>query len=153
MSRTERYPSRREFLAAGGAAALLAWPHASQAADQSAIEAANIKVVTDFCNLWPSRDVTKLAPFFTDSAVYRVSETSPPNVGRDAIVARITPMFDGADVVELRISQSRAIGPIVINERVDTFEGPTKHWRFHLTGVFFLKDGKIQEWTDYLIRS
>ena len=144
---------RRQFLGAGGTvAASLAMARTVPAADLPAVEAANIRIVTDFCSLWPSRDVTKLAPFFTDTVVYRVSETSPPSIGREAVLARIAPMFNGADVVELAITESRAIGPLVINERIDTFEGQAKHWRFHLAGLFFLKDGRIQEWTDYLIR-
>ncbi len=145
-------PSRRQFLSAGGAAgALLASGGVSQAADTAAIEAKAIQVVTDFCNLIAARDMTKLASLVTDTVVYRLKEDAPPIVGRDAVVARIKTFFDGTDVVEIRILKSQAIGPVVINERVDIFEGPKKHWRFHLTGMFFVKDGKIQEWTDYVI--
>jgi limonene-1,2-epoxide hydrolase len=153
MLRLASHPSRRQFLTAGGvAAALAAWPRASDAAGLTDNEAANIRLVTEFCAAWPSRDVTKLSPFFTDTAVYRVSETSPPNVGRDAVLARIKPMLDNADTVELKITNSLALGPLVLNDRIDRFEGPKRHWRFHVAGMFFLKDGRIQEWTDYLIR-
>jgi limonene-1,2-epoxide hydrolase len=145
-------PSRRQFLSVGVAAgAALAWPGVSQAADLPATEARNIQVVTDFCNLIQSRDMTKLASLVTDTVVYRLKEDAQPIVGRDAVVARIKTFFDGTDVVEIRILKSQAIGPVVINERIDIFEGPKKHWRFHLTGMFFVKDGKIQEWTDYVI--
>jgi len=145
-------PSRRQFLSAGFAAGtLLAWSGVSQAADLPATEARNIQVVTDFCNLIQSRDMTKLASLVTDTVVYRLKEDAQPIVGRDAVLARIKTFFDGTDVVEIRILKSQAIGPVVINERVDIFEGPKKHWRFHLTGMFFVKDGRIQEWTDYVI--
>ena len=145
-------PSRRQFLSAGCAAgAFLASSGVSQAANPPAVEAKNIQVVTDFCNLLPSGDMTKLASFFTDTVVYRLKEDAPPIVGRDAVLARIRRFFDGTDVVEVKILKSQAIGPVVINERIDIFEGPKKHWRFHLTGMFFVKDGKIQEWTDYVI--
>lgn len=150
--RRPQLPSRRQFLGAGCAAsAFLASSGVSQAADLPAAEAKNIQVVTDFCNLIAARDMTKLASLVTDTVVYRLKEDAPPIVGRDAVLARIKTFFDGADVVELRILKSQAIGPVVINERIDIFEGPKKHWRFHLTGMFFVKDGRIQEWTDYVI--
>ena len=152
MFRPELRPSRRQFLSVASAAgAFLASPDASHAADLPAIEARNIQVVTDFCNTIAARDMTTLASLVTDTVVYRLKEDARPITGRDAVLARIRTFFDGADVVELRILKSQAIGPVVINERIDIFEGPKKHWRFHLTGMFFVKDGKIQEWTDYVI--
>jgi limonene-1,2-epoxide hydrolase len=144
---------RRQLLSlAGGAAALLGRASATGAQDVSAGEAANIRFVTDFCNAWPSRDMATISAFLHDDIVYRVSETSPPLVGREAVVARLKTFFDGADTVQFKVSRTYCVGPVVINERVDTFEGPSKHWRFHLTGMFFLKNGRIREWTDYLIR-
>jgi limonene-1,2-epoxide hydrolase len=141
---------RRELLGiAGGVAALLA---CTSSADAQSDDAANIRIVTDFCNAFTARDPTKVSPFLDDAIVYRVSETSAPITGRDAVLARIKTFFDGVDSVEFRISRSYCIGPIVINERVDTFEGPNKHWRFHLTGMFYVKDRRIKEWTDFLIR-
>ncbi len=145
--------SRRRFLQmAGAAGAAFAWPRGSDAADQRAVEQGNMRIVTDFCNAWPARDTSKLAPFFADTVVYRVSETSPPITGRDAVLARVSTFFDGADTIEFKILEARAMGPLVFTERIDTFEGPKRHWRFHLAGMFFLKDGRVQEWTDYLIR-
>ena len=108
-------PSRRQFLSAGCAAgAFLASSGVSQAANPPAVEAKNIQVVTDFCNLLPSGDMTKLASFFTDTVVYRLKEDAPPIVGRDAVLARIRRFFDGTDVVEVKILKSQAIGPVVM---------------------------------------
>jgi limonene-1,2-epoxide hydrolase len=46
-----------------------------------------------------------------------------------------------------------AAGPIVINHRIDHFTSKTKPLLFEGVGVFFVKDGKIKEWTDYTIRA
>ncbi len=45
-----------------------------------------------------------------------------------------------------------ARGPMVINERIDSFTRPDQSPAYHLVGVFFIKEGKIAEWTDYGIR-
>ena len=45
------------------------------------------------------------------------------------------------------------LAPIVINHRLDTFTSKTSPLLFEGVGVFFLKDGKIAEWTDYTIRA
>ena len=141
---------RRHFFSiAGGAAALFVRPSAVAAEGD---DDENIRIVTDFCKAFSARDVTKVSPFVSETIVYRVSETSAPITGRDAVLARIKTFFDGVDTVDFKISRSYSIGPIVINERVDTFDGPNRHRRFHLTGMFYVKDRKIQEWTDYLIR-
>ena len=50
-------------------------------------------------------------------------------------------------VVEFKVVRSVAVGSIVLNERFDRFN-PER--TLHLAGVFFLKDGKILEWTDFL---
>jgi limonene-1,2-epoxide hydrolase len=39
-----------------------------------------------------------------------------------------------------------------MNERTDRFVRPDRTNTFHVVGVFFVRDGKIAEWTDYIIR-
>jgi limonene-1,2-epoxide hydrolase len=53
-------------------------------------------------------------------------------------------------VQEFKVLDTFAKGPMVFNERIDSFaSGALKSW--HGVGVFFLKDGKIVEWYDYTI--
>ncbi len=44
-----------------------------------------------------------------------------------------------------------AKGPMVINHRIDHFSSSTRPLTWEGVGVFFLKDGKIKEWSDYSI--
>ena len=44
-----------------------------------------------------------------------------------------------------------AAGPIVINHRVDRFM-TSRPLTWEGVGVFFVKDGKIKEWSDYTIK-
>lgn len=138
---------RRMFLAAGAGLSLTLVPRESTAAP-SAAEQANIKIVNEFCAAWPSHDLNKILGFFADTGAYRMTETTEPAKGKDAIAARIKTII--AAVVRFDVLETFARGPMVINERIDYFSsGPLKSWRG--VGVFFLKDGKIVEWYDYTI--
>src|SRR5262245_15862387 len=141
--------NRRGFLAAGaGIAGLAAFARPANAAEMTADEKANVKIVNDFCAAWPSHDLAKVMAFFPDNGAYRMTETMEPAKGRDAVTARVKSIIDR--VVKFDVLDTWARGPMVINERIDSFAGgPLKAW--HGVGVFLLKDGKIVEWYDYTI--
>ena len=140
---------RRRFLAgASGLAAVAAFTRPAEAAEMTADEKANAKVVNDFCAAWPSHDLAKVMAFFADNGAYRMTETMEPAKGRDAVTARVKSIIDRVEKFEVLDTFAR--GPMVINERIDRFTGgPLKAW--HGVGVFFVKDGKIVEWYDYTI--
>ena len=69
-------------------------------------------------------------------------------VGRQAVAGKIAELLKV--VVKFEVHDSWARGPMVINERTDSFTGGRlKSW--HGVGVFLLKEGKIVEWYDYTI--
>jgi limonene-1,2-epoxide hydrolase len=142
--------SRASFVATGLAAALTL-PRCAAAAEPTPEEKANLALVTAFCTSFADRDMTKIASFLTDNCVYRVTETAPALTGKDAI-ERIRTYVDRATKIEFKILESWAKGSIVVNERIDSFVAPDRTNAFHLTGVFFVKGGKIAEWTDYSFR-
>jgi len=151
MDRFDVKTARRTFLAVGGlgAAAVLGLGSRVEAGQSTDTERANVKVVTDFCGAFATHDIEKIGSFLADNAVWRPdngsSATGASAVGRDAVIARIKRFLDR--VVEFRVVQTFATGSIVLNERFDRF---TPERTLHLSGVFFLKDGKIVEWTDFL---
>ena len=151
MTRDERKIGRRGFLgAAAGLAGAVSLASPADAADMTADERANVKIVNDFCAAWPSHDLAKVMAFFADNGAYRMTETMEPAKGRDAVTARVKSIIDR--VVEFKVLDTFARGPMVINERIDSFSsGQLKAW--HGVGVFFVKDGKIVEWYDYTIAS
>jgi limonene-1,2-epoxide hydrolase len=148
---------RRTFLTSatvsGGAAfaALSGLSQRASAADWNDAERASVKVVTDFCTAWSTRDMNKVLPFLSDDCVYRMSETTPPASGHDGVVQRLKTWVDTASLVEFRILDTMAAGPIVINHRIDRFL-TAQPLTWEGVGVFFVKDGKIKEWSDYTIR-
>ncbi|HUR35355.1 MAG TPA: limonene-1,2-epoxide hydrolase family protein [Vicinamibacterales bacterium] len=142
---------RRGFLAAGlGAAAAVAAAPSLQAAEPTALEQANIRIVTDFCAAWPSHDLDRIVAFFADTGSYRMTEAMEPSRGRDALIARLKMIIN--NVTQFEILDTWARGPMVINERIDRFtDFSLKSW--HGVGVFLIKEGKIVEWYDYTIGS
>lgn len=143
---------RREMItgAAGlGLAALaLAGAGRAEAAPMTDAEKANVKLVNAFCAAASGKDADKVMAFFGDNPVYRQTELTPPAVGREAVLQKVTGMVKV--VTKFEVLDSWARGPMVINERNDYFDSPRlKKW--HGVGVFMLKDGKIVEWQDFTI--
>ena len=151
MTERKTNVDRRGFLAAGaGLTAVAALARTAEAAEITADERANVKIVNDFCAAWPSHDLARVMTFFPDNGAYRMTETMEPAKGKEAVTARVKSIIDR--VVKFEVLDTWARGPMVINERIDSFSGgPLKAW--HGVGVFFLKDGKIVEWYDYTIAS
>jgi len=144
--------TRANFLTVGGlAAAALTLPIRTAAAEPSPAEKANLDLVTAFCASFAGRDMSRISSFLSDACVYRVTEATPPVTG-PAALARIRTYVERSTKIEFKILESWVKGPIVVNERVDSFVAPDRTNSYHLTGVFFVKDGKIAEWTDYVIR-
>jgi limonene-1,2-epoxide hydrolase len=147
---SEASVTRRKILATAvtGIAATLALPALANAAEWSSNESANAQIVNEFCNAWTSHDFDKLISFLAANIAYRVDETHEPIKGREAVSAAIKGFLSG--VKEFKVLHTLAMGPMVFTERIDSFVGgPFKSW--HGVGVFFLKEGKIVEWSDYTI--
>src|SRR5215471_20237117 len=144
---------RRQFLASAGlgVAALLGAPGGAEAADLTPGEQANLKLVADFCASWSARDMTRVLPFLADDCVYRMTETTPPANGHDGVVQRLKQSLDDSSLVEFKILDAKAAGPIVITHRIDRFL-TKRPLTWEGVGVFFVKDGKIKEWSDYTMR-
>jgi limonene-1,2-epoxide hydrolase len=161
-TKTSTTLQRRELLALAGsglgalAVAALA-PGRTSAAELTGsalhgLEQANMHTVRDFCASWSTLDASRVEAFFADDAVYRVIETAKPTVGRDAIAKLIGTFLQRAQKVHFDIHRMYAAGPIVLNERHDHFAPKQGAERvFHVAGVFFVKNGKIAEWTDYTV--
>lgn len=149
VSPSSRLTRRSAFHTVGlGLAAMACISGPAAASELTAAEKANIQVVNDFCAAWPSHDLDKIMSFFGENCAYRMTEAQEAIKGRQAVYERIKSFLDAVQGFE--VIENFAKGPMVMNERHDHFKGgPLKMW--HGVGVFFLKDGKIVEWSDYTI--
>ena len=153
--------SRRAFGA--GSLAAIALGFARAGAAQSAplfgkqvlaeVEKANIALVDEFCAAFARRDTGKAVSLLSDNCSYRTSQTRPPLVGKASVASTITRFIDlGA---EFKVIRSLALGPLVLNERDDivVMEAGAPARSFHIAaGFFFIENGRISEWTDYVVR-
>jgi limonene-1,2-epoxide hydrolase len=139
MQASKASVTRRTFFSASGlgAIAALRGPSLSAAQAQALIgvsvspdvEKANVRVVDEFCAAFARGDLAK--------------------------ATSLNYMDRGTD---FRVLKTVVLGPLVLNERDDIFPkglsdsntGPTTIRV--AAGLFFVEDGKIVEWTDYVIR-
>lgn len=146
---------RRAFLTAAGvgAASAFGWARLAVAAELTAAEKANVKIVNDMCAAWAAPlDFDRIGRYLAEDCVFRGSETSPPVKGRQAILDSLKKPLGAAQKAELQVVQTFAKGPIVFNERFDRFTLGERTIDWHGVGVFYVKDGKIAEWSDFTIR-
>jgi limonene-1,2-epoxide hydrolase len=143
------------FLAAAGLGTMAAFSARPLAADTalSAAEQANVKLVQTFCAAWSTRDLQRVLPLMADDCVYRMTETTPPALGHQGVTDRLGTWMQTSDRIEFRILETFAAGPIVMTHRIDRFVSTTRPLTWEGVGVFFVKDSKIKEWSDYTIRS
>jgi limonene-1,2-epoxide hydrolase len=107
------------------------------------------KIVTDFCNAWPRKNVDELLAFFTDDAVYHNIPLEPAK-GKDAIRSVINTFLPMARSLQFKVLHSASNGNVVFNERVDIFDlGNGKTISLPVAGVFEVTGSKISVWRDY----
>jgi limonene-1,2-epoxide hydrolase len=144
------FAGRRAFLFASlAAAATSVVPSAAGAAQAGDTNESAVRIVTDFCAAVSKLDPAAMRPFFANDIVYRVTETTPPVVGVEKVLETYTKL--NATSIEFKVLETLALGPIVINRRIDRFVSP-RSFTWEGVGVFFVKDGKIKEWSDYTTR-
>ena len=142
---------RRAFLLASLAAgATSVVPSFAEAAQAGNAEDTAVRIVTDFCAAVSKLDPAAMRPFFADDIVYRMTETTPPIVGVEKVLETYTKL--NATSIQFKVLETQVLGAIVINRRVDRFVSP-RSFTWEGVGVFFVKDGKIKEWSDYTIRN
>lgn len=141
---------RRSFLLAALAAGAVNLAPRVAGAAQGGEAADAVRVVTDFCASVSKLDPAAMRPFLADDVVYRMTETTPPIAGADGVLEAYRKL--NASSIEFMVLETLTAGPIVINRRVDRFVS-ARPFTWHGVGVFFVKEGKIKEWSDYTIRT
>ena len=107
------------------------------------------KVVTEFCNAWPRKNLDEILGFFTDDAVYHNIPMDPAR-GKAAIRTVINTFLPMAQSLHFKVLHSASAGNIVFNERIDVFDlGNGKTISLPVAGVFEVTGNKIAAWRDY----
>jgi len=160
MKRSKHSPSRRTFAASGLTAlatlglSRLSFAQGAALTGKSVspeVAKANVAVVNDFCAAFARKDLSKAVSLLADNCAYRPTQTRPVVVGKEKVAETIKRFLERG--AEFKVLKTVVLGPLVVNERDDIIvmnDGPTR--TFHVAaGLFFIENGKIAEWTDYLI--
>ncbi len=143
---------RRTFLANAGAAGFASLFPVVLGAETTQAEQANVRLVADFCAAWSTRDLRRILPLLAEDCVYRMTETTPAATGHAGVTERLGSWLQTSTEVEFRILETLAMGPMVMNHRIDRFVASPRPLTWEGVGVFFVKDARIKEWSDYTIR-
>jgi limonene-1,2-epoxide hydrolase len=114
-------------------------------------EAANEALVNAFCADWAKQDAELLAGYFAEPFEYLVWEGGPVITTKADFVKQMGPFLKNLKAVDWEILRSHAMGPMVINERIDHFHAhdPKFDNHPHIAGMFIVRDAKIAIWRDY----
>ena len=145
--------TRRSFLTAGsvGTMVAVAMPYEVGAVQPTPEEEGNIAVVNAFCAAFVVPfDWERVAASLRSDCKYRASQNIPMVEGPDAIVGLLQSFAGNATSAEFEITDTWARGPVVVNDRMDRFVLPNRTLEIPVVGVFYLVDGQIAEWTDFV---
>ncbi len=118
-------------------------------------ELKNIALVQQICAIWEAPDYTAEAmiSFFTEDCAVRLMHTLPFAHGPAAVVEQARLLMPlGTERMKVRHLATHFTGPMVVAHRIDTLIIPGKpdsDWE--MLGVFLIEDGKVKEWTDYML--
>src|SRR6187549_2829605 len=144
--------NRRMFMATGGVSVLASALPAS-GAELTDAERANVQLVRDFCASWSTRDLKQILPRLAPECIYRMSEAIPAVTGHAGVTEKLGSWMTSSDLgIEFKILDTWAAGPMVMNHRIDSFKSTKQPLTWEGIGVFFVKDGRIREWSDYTIK-
>lgn len=118
-------------------------------------EAKSIALVQALCAIWEAPDYTpeSMIPFFSDDCAVRFMHTLPFAYGTAEVVKQARSLMPlGTERMKVRHLSTWFAGPVVMAHRIDTLMIPGEadsDWE--MMGVFLIEDGKVKEWTDYML--
>jgi limonene-1,2-epoxide hydrolase len=125
----------------------------AEQSEKTELEITNETLVNNFCRDWGLRDVEALRPYLAEDLLYQITPGQPLIESRQQFEKQMGRWLNGLESVQWEILRSHAIGPVVLNERIDHFNAPEggkgPSMRFHVVGHFFIENGVIQVWKDW----
>lgn len=143
--------ARQSLIALGATLSILLSGAARAEFAPNAEERANLKVVAAFMSSWNTPDSAVI--HLAEQATVRMVEDQPATVGPAAVAAALKSFLVPGVTVEVDVLENTVHGPVVVNSRIDTVKTAGKPDQIYpVAGVFVVKNGKIVEWADYLLK-
>ncbi len=156
-------PTRRDMMAAGSvgflataAAATSAQSKAKAPADtMTAAEKANIELVKGLLGEFGNPDIdldAVMEKYIAPTGAVRWVDSLPAVIGPVAASIQAKALAVKGATVTVKYLEIFAKGPLVATSRIDTMNVPGKgKTDFSCAGVHVIKDGKLIEYTDYVL--
>lgn len=107
-----------------------------------------VAIANDMIDAWNTMEWDRAFDLFADDGILH-SVMSEPIVGKENIKARLLPLVEDLDRIELQIRNMGSVGDVIMMERVDDFVYKGKHSRIPVVGVMEISNGKIDAWREY----
>lgn len=107
------------------------------------------QVVDAFCAATNRKDMPAMLALIADHCVYQ-NMPFPPVHGPEGVRTTLEGFFQLTGWVHIEVLKQVAVGNLVMNERIDTFDPPTgRRFGLPVAGAFEVEDGRIVAWRDY----
>ena len=152
MPRVQPSLPRRTFLetAVLGAFAPGAFGARAEAAELSEKEKANVALVQAWAASWKTGDPSKIAGFFEEQCVVRISAGTdrPAWTTREQAAEQIANILK-AQTIEFIVQDNLASGPVVLSRQTHRVVSQKGTLNNEVVSVLFVTKGKIKEWHDF----
>jgi limonene-1,2-epoxide hydrolase len=153
--------ARRTLVGAAGFGVLVGFAGVANAAGGAAAakhpQDANLALVKAFIASWTAPDFdpdVSMPKFLAPECNVRMMETMPFQTKPAEVATTFKGFLAPHMQLHVKYLSTYVRGPIVVTHRIDTVTVPDKpDQKFEVAGVFFVKDGKIKEWTDYVLKA
>ena len=119
-------------------------------------EQANLKLVHQFFASWPSGNMEEITSYLAEDTIYtglaHSHQTENPVLkGKKAFADYWWSMIKDLDAQTVKVIRSSVIGNTVMTERKGTATVDGKTYHFYIGTLFYVVDGKIKTFTEYLM--
>jgi limonene-1,2-epoxide hydrolase len=146
---------RRTFVSglAAGTVSVIALENRVFTAELAAAERANVKLIDDMYAAWTSLELPgKMSALFTEDCLFRASVNAPVTKGFGGILDDFKRVTTGGQRIEFKVIETFAKGSVVVHHRTTRFVSSERSRENRVVASFFIKAGRIAEWTDYPVR-
>jgi limonene-1,2-epoxide hydrolase len=111
-------------------------------------DAERLAVADEMIDAWNSMEWDRMIELFADDGILH-SVMIDPVAGKESIRARLMPLLQNLERIELQVRNKGVVNDVVILERVDDFVYQGKQSRVPVVGIMEISNGKVDVWREY----
>ena len=111
-------------------------------------DAERLAVADEMIDAWNSMEWDRMIELFADDGILH-SVMIDPVAGKESIRARLMPLLQNLERIELQVRNKGVVNDVVVLERVDDFVYQGKQSRVPVVGIMEISNGKVDVWREY----